>query len=80
MICSLERLSDFNLGIVSYSISSVDLIVISKIFLFAPLTISNISPLTGEQNFILSLYLSKKITVPALTLSPTLIVNLGVRL
>ena len=58
MICSLERLSDFNFGIVSYSISSFDLIVTSKILLLAPLTISSISPLTGEQNLILSLYLS----------------------
>ena len=51
-----------------------------KIFLFSPLTIALIEPLTGEQILILSLYLSKKIQSPAKTLSDSLTFNFGVRL
>ena len=80
MICSLDKSIDFNTGKESYLISSSAFIKTSKILLFAPLTISVTSPLTGEQKLILSLYLSKKTTEPALTLSPIFTDNLGVKL
>ena len=51
-----------------------------KIFLFSPLTIALIEPLTGDQILILSLYLSNKIQSPARTISDSLTASLGVRL
>lgn len=55
-----------------YSISGVASIVTASSFRFAPLTISLIFPLTGEQSCISGRFLSCSMGVPAFTSAPSL--------